>query len=163
MAEMEDKLVQYIQEAVAFEENVEQMLGSMISTTEDPEMKTRLEHHLEETKGQQERLRARLDDHGASGSTVKELGGKMGAMLKGLADMPRGDKAGRNARDGYATEHMEIAGYRLLEQVAMVAGDTKTAEVARQNCEEEIAMARFIDERWAKVAQASLAEEGVLA
>jgi ferritin-like metal-binding protein YciE len=76
-------------------------------------------------------------------------------------DMVRGDKAGRNARDGYATEHMEIASYQLLERVARRAGDEETAEVARQNRAEEEAMARKLDEHWDLFADLSLRADGV--
>ena len=37
------QLVSYLTDAVALEQNVEQMLGGMISTTADPTMKRRLE------------------------------------------------------------------------------------------------------------------------
>jgi ferritin-like metal-binding protein YciE len=75
--------------------------------------------------------------------------------------MARGDKAGRNARDGFATEHMEIASYQMLERVAKKAGDKRTASVARQNRAEEEAMARSIDSKWNKIVEQSLKEEGV--
>jgi ferritin-like metal-binding protein YciE len=85
----------------------------------------------------------------------------MAAMMKGVVDMARGDKAGRNARDGYATEHMEIASYQMLERVARKAGDRRTAAVARQNREEEEAMARSINAKWNKIVDQSLREEGI--
>ena len=40
--DIRDKLTSYISDAVALEENVEQMLAGMISTTEDPEMRRAL-------------------------------------------------------------------------------------------------------------------------
>jgi ferritin-like metal-binding protein YciE len=161
--DMRDKLTSYISDAIALEQNVEQMLSGMISTTEDPTMRERLEQHQEETRAQQERLRGRLESYGESGSTVKEVAAKAGAGMKGMLDMGRGDKAGKNARDGYATEHLEIAAYQLLERVAIMGGDEATAEVARKNRAEEEAMARFIEEHWDDVAQQSLREEGVIA
>ena len=54
--DIRDKLVSYIGDAIALEQNVETMLGGMISTTEDPAMRSRLEQHREETKAQQDRL-----------------------------------------------------------------------------------------------------------
>jgi ferritin-like metal-binding protein YciE len=91
------------------------------------------------------------------------MAAKAGAAMKGMLDMGRGDKAGKNARDGYATEHLEIAAYQLLERVAIRAGDEETAAVARENRSEEEAMARFIEDHWDQVAEQSLREEGVLA
>lgn len=158
---LEEKLTSHITDAVAMEENVDQMLTGMIATTEDPEMRQRLEQHQLETRTHADRLRERLEAHGESGSTIKEVAARMGAAAKGLLDIARGDKIGRNARDGYVTEHLEIAAYQLLERVATMAGDAQTAEVARMNRAEEEEMARFIDERWDKIAADSLREEGV--
>ena len=75
--------------------------------------------------------------------------------------MVRQEKAGRNARDGYATEHLEIASYQLLERVALRAGDEETAEVARQNRADEEKMAKKIDANWDKFVELSLKEAGV--
>jgi ferritin-like metal-binding protein YciE len=161
--DIRDKLTSYISDAVALEENVEQMLTGMIATTEDAQMRSRLERHKDETRAQQDRLRGRLEAYGESPSAMKGMAAKAGAAMKGLLDMGRGDKAGKNARDGYATEHLEIAAYQLLERVAVRAGDEATAEVARQNRREEEDMARFIEEHWDQVAEQSLREEGVLA
>lgn len=135
----------------------------MISTTDDVTIRARLEQHQQETRAQQQRLEARLDSYGESSSSFKDLAAKAGPAMKGMLDIGRGDKAGKNARDGYATEHMEIAAYQLLERVAVRAGDEQTAQVARQNRAEEEAMARFIDENWDRVAEQSLREEGVAA
>src|SRR5947208_1224885 len=161
MAALEEKLVEYIDDAYAMEQNVLRMLDSMIGTTEDPQMKRALERHRKQTEKQAERLEERLREHGASPSRVKQAGGIMGALMKSVVDMARGASAGRNARDGFATEHMEIASYELLERVAKKAGDRRTAKVARQNREEEQAMARSIASKWNKVVDLSLKEEGV--
>jgi ferritin-like metal-binding protein YciE len=78
-----------------------------------------------------------------------------------VVDIARSEKAGRNARDGYATEHMEIGSYQLLERIAQRAGDDATAHVARQNRAEEEAMAKRFDEHWDRFAELSLRDAGV--
>ncbi|HWH04885.1 MAG TPA: DUF892 family protein [Gaiellaceae bacterium] len=161
MSSIKDQLVKHIDEAIAMEENVKRMLDGMISTTDDPQIIDLLEHHKLETEQQSQRLRRRLEAHGASPSMVREAGGILGALAKMPLDMVRGEKAGRNARDGYATEHMEIASYQLLERIATRAGDEETADVARQNRAEEEAMARKLDEHWDTFAEQSLRSEGV--
>ena len=159
--QLTDQLVKHIDEALAMEQNVLRMLDGMIGTTKDPQMKRALERHKAQTEKQAERLEECLQEHGASPSTVKEAGGVMAALMKSVLDVARSDSPGRNARDGFATEHMEIASYEMLERVAKLAGDTKTAAVARKNREEEEAMARSIASKWKKVVEESLREEGV--
>lgn len=158
-AEVEEKLVKHIDEAYAMEQNVLRMLDGMISSTEDAEMRSELEQHKRVTEQQAERLEKRLEAHDAAPSVIKEAGGILGALMKGAVDMARSDKAGRNARDGFATEHMEIASYELLERVAKRAGDSETAAVARQNRNEEREMARKISANWDKVVELTLSDK----
>jgi ferritin-like metal-binding protein YciE len=161
--QLNDQLVKHIDEAYAMEQNVLRMLDSMIETTEDPEIKNELREHKVQTERHAERMKNRLEAHEASPSKVKEAGGILGALMKSVLDMARGEKAGRNARDGYATEHLEIAGYQLLERIALKAGDEETAEAARENRQDEEAMAKKLDAHWDKFAELSLEEEGVTA
>ena len=159
--ELIDQLTKHIDEAIAMEQNVLRMLDSMVQSTDDQQIKEDLRLHKLETEQQIDRLQARLEAHGASPSVVREAGGILGALMKGVTDMARTEQVGRNARDGYATEHMEIASYQLLERVAQRAGDEKTVEVARQNRAEEEAMAAKFETNWDKFAELSLREQGI--
>ena len=159
--ELKNQLIKHIDEALAMEQNVLRMLDGMISTTEDEEIRSELRHHKLETEQHAERLEKRLAAHDASPSTVREMTGLMNALMKGVLDRVRNEKAWRNARDGYATEHLEIASYQLLERVAQRAGDEETAEVARLNRKDEEAMAKKIEANWDTFAELSLQEAGV--
>ena len=160
-SELKTKLGGYIEDAHAMESNVLQMLDSMISTTEDAQIRRDLEQHRKQTEQHQERLRERRDAVGRGTSLRKESQTILGALMKGVGDQVRGDKPGKNARDGFVTEHMEIAAYELLERLADRAGDEETAKVARQNRRDEEAMAKKIAAKWDKFIDLTLAEEGI--
>lgn len=161
MSQLDEQLVKHLDEAYAMELNVGRMLDSMISTTEDPELLRPLEEHKAQTTGHAERMKARLEAHGAAPSGVRQVSGILQALAKVPLDMVRGEKAGRNARDGFAAEHMEIAGYELLRRIAERAGDEETARVAGEIIAEEQEMANTIAANWDKVAELSLREQGV--
>jgi len=158
---LKEKLADYVEDAHAMEQNDLKMIDSMISTTDDPQMKEMLENHKRETEEHERRLRARLDVLGRGTSARKQAQAVGAALLKGVGDVARGDKAGKNARDGYTAEHMEIAAYQLLERLAKKAGDTETAEVARQNRSDEEQMARRIDASWDRTLDLTLEENGI--
>jgi ferritin-like metal-binding protein YciE len=161
MSDLNEQLVKHIDEAYATEQNVLRMLDGMISTTDDAGIVRELEHHKLQTEGHAERMKARLEAHSAAPSMIREAGGILGALMKMPMDMIRGEKAGRNARDGYATEHMEIASYELLARIAGQAGDEETVRACREIIEEEREMARTIEQHWDRFAQLSLHEAGV--
>ena len=159
--ELESMLVKHVDEALAMEQNVLRMLDSMIATTDDPGIKERLREHKLETERQADRMQRRLEAHGASPSMVREGVGIAQALMKSVLDATRSEKAGRNARDAYATEALEIAAYELLERVAGRAGDEETAQAARESRAEEEAMAKWIEGNWDRFAELSLQEAGV--
>ena len=159
--DVKSQLVKHIDEAHAMEQNVLRMLDGMIATSDDPQVIDMLEHHRTQTQTHAYRMRERLEAHGAAPSVVRQAGGILQALAKLPLDMVRSEKAGRNARDGFATEHMEIASYELLRRIAEKAGDHQTAEIAGEIIAEEKAMADLIAENWDKFVELSLREEGV--
>jgi ferritin-like metal-binding protein YciE len=156
-----EKLTDYVQDAHAMEKKVEQMLQTMVSSTKDQEIKGMLQHHLEETRGHQRRLEERMQTMGTRPSAAKQGQAAMAAAVKGAADLFKGEKDAKIARDGYTTEHFEIACYELLARLADRAGDGATAQLARQNCVEERRMAEKIDASWDRFLNASLVQEGI--
>jgi ferritin-like metal-binding protein YciE len=161
VAQLKEQLVKHIDEAYALEQNVLRMLDGMISTTDDPEILDALEYHKMQTQKHADRMAERLEAHDTTPSAVKQIGGVLGALAKMPLDFVRGEKAGRNARDAYAAEHLEIASYELLRRIAEKAGDGETALAAQEIIAEEQAMAKLIEANWDKFAEVSLREEGV--
>jgi ferritin-like metal-binding protein YciE len=158
---LQQKLADYVEDAHAMEQNDLKMIDSMISTTDDPDVKRMLEEHKRETEEHERRLRERLEAMGRGTSARKQAQAVGAALLKGVGDAARGDKAGKNARDGYTAEHLEIAAYQLLERLADKAGDAETAEVARRNRADEEQMAKRIDQSWDRTLELTLEENDI--
>ena len=159
------KLVEYVQNVHAMEQNVLLMLDSMIVTTRDAEIVEMLRQHKAETRRQERLLHERLKILGGLGLTSagKDIAAIAAAQAKGVADLWRTDKVARNARDAFVTEHLEIAAYELLERLAERAGDPETAEIARTNRAEEEEMAERIASNWDRFLDLVLSEEGIRA
>src|ERR687894_2374016 len=98
---LQEKLADYVEDAHAMEQNDLKMIDSMISTTDDSQMREMLEAHKRETEEHERRLRERLDAMGRGTSARKQAQAVGAALLKGVGDVARGDKAGKNLRDGY--------------------------------------------------------------
>ena len=160
---LQRKLVEYIEYVHALEQNILLQLDSLILNTGDPELVGIFRRHKEETRRQQQRLRERLRALGGPRpvSVGKDLAAIATAQVKGVGDVLRRDKAVQNARDAYATEHVEIAAYEILERLADRAGDEETAAVARENRAEEQAMAERIAANWDGFLDLTLAEQGL--
>jgi len=158
---LREKLIDYIQDAHAMEQNVLRMLDSMISTTRDTEVLNRLKQHRAETEHHGQLLQQRLEALGESRSMTAEVPAVVGAWFKGMGDWARPDKPGKNARDGFVTEHLEIASYELLERLADRAGDAETARVAREIRQDEEEMANWIASHWDRFIDLTLHEAGL--
>jgi ferritin-like metal-binding protein YciE len=158
---VEDELVKALDEAYAMEKQVEVLLQSMIRTTGDPSLSSDMETHLEETKQHAERVKTCMEAHGQSPSKVKSATTMTVGVLKAPLDKARSEKGMRNARDGFATEHLEIAAYRLIEELAKKINDQQSVAVARQNAEDEERMAARIAANWSKFVALSMKEEGI--
>lgn len=157
---VEELLVKQLDEAYAMEQTVLKMLDSMIRTTSDPSVVSDIETHREETEQHAEKVKRCLESYGEKPSKMKEALGSLTALMKAPADMVRGEQDMRNARDGYATEYLEIATYRLIEHLAKAADDKQALQVARENIADEARMAAHIEKAWGRTVARSLEESG---
>jgi ferritin-like metal-binding protein YciE len=157
---VEELLVKQLDQAYAMEQTISRMLDGMARTTSDPSIRADLETHREETEQHAEKVKRCLEGYGSSPSTMKEALGAITALLKAPADMLRGEQEMRNARDGFGTEHLEIATYRVIEELAKAADDKQALQVARENIADEERMAARIQRNWARVVAASIEAEG---
>ena len=155
------QLAKHLDEALALEAAVGRLLDSAIVNMEDEGLRAELQEHRAETDQHGERVRARLEALGVAPSVVREAGGVLGMLVRGVVDLTRGERTGRIARDLYAGEHLEIAAYELIGHVARRAGDDATAAMAQGNLADERAMVARLEARWERFAELSLREQGL--
>ena len=160
MDDVQGQLVKHIDEAHTMEQTIRRLLDGLLQTSDDPEVVDRLDRHRLDTHQHAATMRGRLEAHGAQPSLARQAIGLLEALAKLPLDLMRGEKAGRNARDAYVAEHVEIAAYELLRRIAERAGDEETAAACVEILEQERAMARFIDDNWDRFAALSLQEHG---
>jgi ferritin-like metal-binding protein YciE len=155
---VQGKLIDYIRDAHAMEINSLQMLKSMLLHTTDSDMKALIERHVGETEIHRDRLATRLEDLGETPSAAKKASALLTAAMKGMLDQVRPDKPGKDARDAYVTEQVEIAAYELLRRLADRAGDAQTSEIAAQNLADEQEMAQQVASKWDTVIDLTIEE-----
>jgi ferritin-like metal-binding protein YciE len=106
------------------------------------------ERHEGETRSQEQRVRERLEAHGASPSKLKDVAGQAGGFGMVLFARSQPDTPGKLAMHAFSYEHMEIAAYELLAIAAREAGDAETAAMAEAIADEEREMAARVAERF---------------
>lgn len=141
MATAEERLMEWLRDAHAAEEQAKTMLSGMASRIQNyPELKARIEQHERETERQAELVRGCIERRGGSTSAIKDAGAKMIAMGQAMSGMFVGDEVMKGTIASTAFEAMEIASYTILIAAAEQVGDMETARVCREILREEQAM-----------------------
>ncbi len=155
---MDQKIVQYLNEAHATETALTRVLQSQIAMTPRGSYRSALESHLTETSDHADRVRRRLKELGAGSNPLQvavgaaeTVIGQALALTKTPIDLLRGsggaEKVLKNAKDAAATEALEIATYTAIERLAKDLGDDKTAQLAASiRADEERMLARVLRE-----------------
>ena len=160
MSNPKERLVQWLRDAHAMEEQAETMMSGMIGRIENyPKLRDKLQQHLEETRQQAKRLEQCLGRLNGGTSTMKDAGGKMLAMGQAMSGIFAGDEIVKGSLANYTFEHMEIASYRILIATAKEAGDMETQRVCEENLREEEAMASWLQQNLPEVTQQFLTRD----
>ncbi|RWM69196.1 MULTISPECIES: DUF892 family protein [Mesorhizobium] len=148
MTEPKERLVQWLRDAHAMEEQAETILSGQIERLENyPEIRDRMNTHLEETRQQAKRLEQCLDRIGDGSSTLKDAGGKIIAFGQNISGIFAGDEVMKGSLASYTFEHMEIASYKMLIAAAGEVGDSETESACKANLREEEAMADWLESK----------------
>ncbi len=157
MTDPREHLLDWLRDAHAMEQQAEQMLKAQSARIENyPQIKARIDQHIEETLGQQRLLEGCLERLGGSPSVVKDAMGKVAAFGQAFGGMFASDEIVKGAMAGYVFEHMEIASYTALIAAADHAGDPETRRVCEQILPQEEAMAKWLRDNLPEVTKAFL-------
>src|SRR4051794_8352720 len=129
--DIQEELVKYLADAHAIEAQAIQMLEAAPKIVGDvPELEKLFRDHLDETRAQQEIVKARLDAHDATPNKLQDAAMRLGALNLGGFFKAQPDTPAKLTGFAYAFEHLEIGGYEELKRVAARAGDEETVRVA---------------------------------
>jgi ferritin-like metal-binding protein YciE len=146
--DMGSALVSYLTDARAIEAQAVQLLESGSRIAGVPALADVLRGHLDETRGHQRLLDARLHAHAARPSRFQNTALGIGGANLGLFFAAQPDTPVKLAGFAYAFEHLEIAAYELLRRVADRASDPETVAMAEQILVEERRAAERVTATW---------------
>ncbi len=139
----EQKILQYLDEALGMEHGLTRALQSQIAIAPRGRYRSLLETHLRETRGHADRVQQRIRELQDGRANPLEAGTRLAqsAVAQLLAvgrfpvDLARGtsgeERVLKNAKDAIRNEALEIATYTALELLADRVGDERTAGLAR--------------------------------
>lgn len=157
MATPQENLLDWLRDAHAMEQQAEKMLKAQSERLKNyPQLKARIDEHIEETLGQQQLIDECLTRLGGSASTLKDVGGKLMAFGQAVGGSLMSDEVIKGAMAGYVFENMEVASYTVLIAAAKAAGDAETQAACEKILPQEVAMAQWLLEHLPALTQAFL-------
>ena len=145
---LEEKLAQYLNEALSFENAAVSRLQSRVKEIQLEDAKQQLQQHLEVTREQQNRLKQLITNLGAR--PINDSG-QLPILVppRTLANtfkksMTSAERQIKSAKEDLIIENAEITMYDTLLQVAQLMNAGDTVPVLNQNLAEERAMADWI-------------------
>jgi ferritin-like metal-binding protein YciE len=144
---LQEVLIDELRDMYSAENQLVKALPKLAKGAINPELKKLFTAHLEETKGQVERLKEVFSILGEK-PTGQHCNGMEGVIEEG-ADSLEKDEEGPSFDSGIIgaalrTEHYEIAGYTACIAMAKTLGEREVVTLLQENLAEEVAAAKKI-------------------
>jgi ferritin-like metal-binding protein YciE len=159
--DLQEQLNRYLADAHALEVQAMKLLEKSTSLAGTQELSSAYEEHLAQTREHERLVRERLEARGDAPSRIKDAALRVGALNWGAFFRAQPDTPAKLAGFAYAFEHLEVAGYELLERVALRAGDRETALLAERIVAEERDAAERVHSLFDQALDASLPDRGL--
>lgn len=148
LATPRDLFIHELSDTMSAEQIVLKLLGEVVNETDNAEAKKAIEHHRKETEQQIRNLEKIFEQ---LGETPEETNCHAAEGLRKEYDALKEEKPEGNVKElgllagAGKTEHYEIASYTMLRQMARNLGETRAAELLKENLDQEKAMARTVE------------------
>lgn len=144
---LQDVFIEELRDLYSAENQLVKALPKMAKATKTPSLKAAFTNHLEETKGQVERLKQAFQMLGKK-PTGQHCNGMEGLVEEGT-DAIESDEEGATKNveligAALRVEHYEIAGYTAAIAIAKSLGETDIAALLNANLQEEIAAGKLL-------------------
>jgi ferritin-like metal-binding protein YciE len=126
--DLESELVSALADAHAMEKQSLTTLEAAKQVAGDPQLEALYHGHIAETLRHLELIEARLEAHDSSRSILKDLGGRVSALMLGTGVVAQKNTPAKLVAVAYGYENFEVASYEMLRRVAQKAGDSETVE-----------------------------------
>jgi ferritin-like metal-binding protein YciE len=124
----EKELVDALADAHAMEKQSLTTLEAAKKVAGDPQLESLYHGHIAETLRHIELIEARLEAHDSSRSMLKDLGGRVSALMLGTGVVAQKNTPAKLVAVAYGYENFEVASYEMLRRIAEQAGDAETVE-----------------------------------
>jgi ferritin-like metal-binding protein YciE len=153
---LSEQLIKYLTDAHSIEKQALAQMEAAPDLADDPSLAELFARHHKETVQHERRVRELLESLGAKPSALKDVAGTVTGKGFVLFAGSQPDTPGKLVVHGFSYEHMELAAYELIAELADRANAPHVAEVAREIAAEERAMADALAERFDNAIEGSL-------
>jgi ferritin-like metal-binding protein YciE len=146
MADTRETMIAWLRDAYAMERQAIDMMEAHSGRLDSyPELKTRIDQHIGDTKAQAQRLEDCLQALGTDTSSLKTGLARASSLMQSILGSATGDEVVKNAIGEASFERFEAANYRCLIAAAEACGEMEVKRVCEQNLREELEMAEWLD------------------
>ncbi len=141
-------VTQYVSDMHVLEKHIQEALEKQVGQTKDqPDVNAGIVQYLAVTKTHVARLQQRLEQLGNQDGVidkVKEGVTNIAGQAAGAIDAVRTHQDSKNLRDDYTAASLASISYVMLQTTALACGDAQTAQLAKTQLGETVAMLQWI-------------------
>jgi ferritin-like metal-binding protein YciE len=155
-----EHLLNHLRDMQAMEFHAQRQLARLAGRADDEDLEAICGQHLELTREHEQRVKELVEAQGHRPSALEDKTLRAGAIgLRQLADIAP-DTPPRVVIQVFGLEHLEIAGFELLELIAERDGDQDAANTAREIFEQKCEGAQEVQQRFDRAGELLVEQYG---